>query len=80
MIQEKVLIIGLDGANFDFIKPWAKEGRLPTFGRFLEKGTHGVLLSTHQSNNPQAWTSFMTGKNAGKHGIFDFVEFQIVTM
>lgn len=74
MIQEKVLIIGLDGSNFDFIKPWVKEGRLPTFGRFLEKGTHGVLLSTHQSNNPQAWTSFMTGKNAGKHGIFDFVE------
>ena len=74
MIQGKVLIIGLDGANFDLIKPLVKEGRLPTLGRFLENGTHGALLSTHQSNSPQAWTSFMTGKNAGKHGIFDFVE------
>src|SRR3990167_485361 len=74
MIQEKVLIIGLDGATFDLIKPLVKEGRLPTLKRFLENGTHGVLLSTHQSNSPQAWTSFMTGKNAGKHGIFDFVE------
>lgn len=74
MIQGKVLIIGLDGVNFDLIKPLVKEGRLPTLRRFLENGTHGVLLSTHQSNNPQAWTSFMTGKNAGKHGIFDFVE------
>lgn len=74
MIQEKVLIIGLDGATFDLIKPLVKEGRLPTLKRFLENGTHGVLLSTPQSISPQAWTSFMTGKNAGKHGIFDFVE------
>lgn len=68
------IIIGLDGATFDLIKPLVKEGRLPTLKRFLENGTNGVLLSTHQSNSPQAWTSFMTGKNAGKHGIFDFVE------
>lgn len=74
MTQSKVLVIGLDGATFDLIKPWVKDGKLPTLKRVLEKGAHGVLLSTHQSNSPQAWTSFMTGKNAGKHGIFDFVE------
>ncbi|HLG28773.1 MAG TPA: alkaline phosphatase family protein, partial [Candidatus Brocadiales bacterium] len=74
MTQNKVLVIGLDGATFDLIKPWVKDGKLPTLKRVLEKGAHGVLLSTHQSNSPQAWTSFMTGKNAGKHGIFDFVE------
>lgn len=74
MAQNKVLVIGLDGATFDLIKPWVKDGKLPTFKRMMEKGAHGVLLSTHQSNSPQAWTSFMTGKNAGKHGIFDFVE------
>lgn len=74
MAQSKVLVIGLDGATFDLIKPWVKDGKLPTLKRILENGTHGVLLSTHQSNSPQAWTSFMTGKNAGKHGIFDFVE------
>ena len=74
MVEGKVLVIGLDGATFDLIKPWVNEGKLPTLKRLLENGTHGVLLSTHQSNSPQAWTSFMTGKNAGKHGIFDFVE------
>jgi predicted AlkP superfamily phosphohydrolase/phosphomutase len=74
MRQNKVLVIGLDGATFDLIKPWVKDGKLPTLKRVMENGTHGVLLSSHQSNSPQAWTSFMTGKNAGKHGIFDFVE------
>lgn len=74
MKQSKVLVIGLDGATFDLIMPWVKNGKLPTLKRLLENGAHGVLLSTHQSNSPQAWTSFMTGKNAGKHGVFDFVE------
>ena len=42
----KVLVIGLDGATFDLIKPWAAEGRLPTLRRLLEKGAHGSLRST----------------------------------
>ena len=74
MAQGKVLVIGLDGATFDLIKPWVRDGKLPALKRLLEDGAHGILLSSHQSNSPQAWTSFMTGKNAGKHGIFDFVE------
>ena len=69
----KVLVIGLDGATFDLIKPWVSEGRLPVLGRLLETGVHATLLSTHQSNSAQAWSSFITGKNAGKHGIYDFI-------
>ncbi|HMQ55341.1 MAG TPA: alkaline phosphatase family protein, partial [Anaerolineae bacterium] len=39
----KVLVIGLDGATFDLIKPWAAEGRLPTLARLL-----AVTLGTPQ--------------------------------
>jgi hypothetical protein len=35
-IQRRVLVIGLDGATFDLIKPWVAEGRLPTL-RLLEE-------------------------------------------
>lgn len=70
----KVLIIGLDGATFDLIKPWAEEGKLPTFKRFLEEGVHGDLQSTFPPLTAPAWTSFMSGKNPGKHGLYDFIE------
>lgn len=28
--KKKVLVIGLDGATWDLLKPWADEGVLPT--------------------------------------------------
>jgi predicted AlkP superfamily phosphohydrolase/phosphomutase len=72
--QPKVLIIGIDGATFDLIKPWAEEGKLPTFKRLLAEGVHGDLKSTFPPSTAAAWTSFMTGKNPGKHGLYDFIE------
>jgi predicted AlkP superfamily phosphohydrolase/phosphomutase len=68
----KVIIVGLDGATFDLIRPWAAEGQLPTFNHLLTFGAHGTLLSTMQPASPPAWASFRTGTNPGKHGVFDF--------
>ena len=68
----KVLVIGLDGATLDIIKPLVEAGRLPTFASFIQEGVWGKLRSTVLPVTPPAWTSFMTGKNPGKHGIFGF--------
>ncbi len=68
----KVLVIGLDGATFDLLKPWAAEGYLPTLAGLLEQGAHGPLRSVMQPISPQAWSSFLTGNNPGKHGVFGF--------
>lgn len=70
----KVMIIGLDGGTFDLIKPWVAEGRLPNLGKLLADGTHGDLLSTVPPMTFPAWNAFMTGKNPGKHGVYDFTE------
>jgi len=70
--RTRVMIIGLDGATFDLIKPWAEEGYLPTFKELLENGTHGPLKSTIPFATIPAWPSFATGCNPGKHGFFDF--------
>lgn len=73
-MKGKVLVIGLDGATLDLIKPWAEEGKLPNMARLLEEGAHGPLRSVPNMNSAPAWTSFATGKNPGKHGIFYFDE------
>lgn len=70
----KLLIIGLDAATLDLINPWVAEGKLPNLARLMSGGVSGRLASIVPPVTPPAWTSFMTGKNPGKHGIFEFTE------
>jgi predicted AlkP superfamily phosphohydrolase/phosphomutase len=69
-----VLVVGLDGATFDLMLPWIEQGHLPNLGRVLRSGARSRLQSTIPPITPCAWSSFMTGKNPGKHGLFDFIE------
>lgn len=69
----KVLVLGLDGATFDLIKPWAAAGYLPTLKRLMDEGAHGSLRSTTPPMTGPAWTSFATGVNPGKHRLYDWI-------
>jgi predicted AlkP superfamily phosphohydrolase/phosphomutase len=71
--KKKVVVIGLDGATFRLIEPWAKAGKLPTFAQLLKDGVRGNLRSTIRPESSIAWSSFATGENPGKHGVFGFV-------
>lgn len=73
MVDGKVLVIGLDGATWDLIKPWASEGKLPNLKRLMSEGTYGTMKSTTPPITIPAIPSFMTGKNPGKHGAICFV-------
>lgn len=68
----KTVIVGLDGATFDIMKPMLEQGRLRNFGRLRKGGTSGTLTSTILPLSATAWNTFATGKNPGKHGIYDF--------
>jgi len=47
---------------------------MPNLAKLMKAGVSGKLESILPPITPPAWTSFMTGKNPGKHGIFHFVE------
>lgn len=70
---KRVFILGLDGGTFDIILPLVEKGELPNISKLLSHGAWGELGSTIHPNTPVAWTSFMTGLNPGKHGIYDFI-------
>ncbi|MFP4045611.1 MAG: alkaline phosphatase family protein, partial [Candidatus Aenigmatarchaeota archaeon] len=71
--ENKVLIIGLDGADWDIIDPLLEEGKLENIERVIEEGDRCNLNSSRPSMSPVAWTTFATGKNPGKHGVFSFI-------
>lgn len=70
----KVFAIGLDGATFDLIRPWVAQGKLPTIKKLMDSGAWSELRSTVPPVTASAWSSFMTGKNPGAHGLFDFMQ------
>lgn len=70
----QVIVIGWDGATWDLLRPWAEAGQLPAVSRLLEQGAWGPLQSTIQPLTAVAWSSFLTGCNPGKHGLYDFVQ------
>jgi predicted AlkP superfamily phosphohydrolase/phosphomutase len=69
----KTFVIGLDGATFDLINPFIERGYLPTLKGLMKRGSWSQLQSTIPPVTASAWTSFMTGKNPGAHGLFDFM-------
>ena len=73
MSAPAVMIIGLDGATFDLLDPWIAAGELPNIAALLRGGARGPLRSTHPPLTPVAWSSFLTGCNPGRHGIFGFM-------
>jgi len=66
----KVMVLGFDGASPQLIDKWINN--LPTFKMFKEKGVFGYTIPPVPAQTPVAWTTFMTGKNPGNHGIFSF--------
>lgn len=70
----RVYVLGLDGATFDLIAPWVSKGELPNMKRLMDEGACGSLMSALPAHSAPSWSSFITGKNPGKHGIFDFSE------
>lgn len=73
-MASKVFLLGLDGATWDMLGPLLEEGHLPNLARLKERGASGMLTSVFPPLSPVAWTGIMTGKNSGKHGVFEFVE------
>lgn len=71
-MARRLLVIALDGATLDLIGPWLDDGTMPTLARLRSEGVSGRLRSIVPPVTAPAWCTFMTGKNPGKHGVFEF--------
>jgi predicted AlkP superfamily phosphohydrolase/phosphomutase len=73
-MAKQVIVIGMDGADPGLALTWAQEGRLPHLQQLLARGAGGTLLSVPNAMSPSAWSSFATGLNPGRHGVFYFLD------
>lgn len=70
--ERKLLLIGLDGADWDIIDPLLDGGELPHLARLVSEGCRAPLKSLEPILSPVVWTSIATGKGPLEHGILDF--------
>jgi predicted AlkP superfamily phosphohydrolase/phosphomutase len=68
----RVLCLGMDGADHGLVGELLAQGRLPTLAGLIRDGAYGPLRSTYPAATPTAWSSFLTGLNPARHGIFNF--------
>lgn len=70
----RVLVIGLDGADWDRMDPMIREGRLPNIAGLVSGAARGRTALERPPLSPLLWTTVATGRFPDRHGILDFVE------
>jgi len=72
--RPRLILLGLDGADWDVIDHFIIKGKLPTFDHLKREATWGRLQSLEPTLSPMLWTTIATGKRPSDHGIVDFLE------
>lgn len=75
-MTDRVLLIGLDGGTFATLDPLMDEGIMPFLKDFVAAGVRGTLRSVIPPLTPPGWTSLVTGRTPGNHGVMDFFRFE----
>jgi len=73
-IRRRVFFLGIDGTPFTFLQRLLDEGRMPNLSKIIAGGAFKRMNSVYPTVSSVAWSSFMTGQNPAKHGIFGFVD------
>lgn len=71
--ETRLLVVGLDGADWAILDPLLTSGRMPNLARLIERGTRAKLLTISPMLSPVVWTTVATGVEPSRHGILDFL-------
>ena len=73
-VRKRVCFIGLDGTPYSLLQRMIREGITPNLAALTRPGSLRPMHSIYPWVSSVAWSSFMTGQNPAKHGIFGFVD------
>lgn len=73
----RLLLVGLDGADWSFIEPLIARGELPQLASLRARGAWGHLKTFVPTKSPVIWTSIATGQPPPIHGVRDFTSLRV---
>lgn len=79
--HKRVVVLGIDGLDPDILKDVVARypDRMRNFAKLIDEGNLAELGTSYPPQSPVAWSNFITGRNPGGHGIFDFIHRDPVT-
>jgi hypothetical protein len=69
---KRVVLLGLDGADWRVLRPLVERGATPAFARLMKEGASGPLRTLPGYNSAAIWASIFTGKAPRQHQVLDF--------
>lgn len=72
----RAVVVGLDGVPYTLLKDLKARGLIPSIGTIFDAGYFGRMSVCVPEISSVSWSSFMTGTQAGEHGIFGFMDLQ----
>ena len=70
---KRMIMFGFDGLDPNVLQEAIDAGRAPNIQRMAKTGQFAPLGTSIPPQSPVAWSNFITGMDAGGHGIFDFL-------
>jgi predicted AlkP superfamily phosphohydrolase/phosphomutase len=74
--KKRVVLIGLDGSPYTLLNRFIEDGTMPNMAALSRRGSLLQMDTSIPDISSVAWTSFMTGANPGRHGIYGFLDLQ----
>jgi predicted AlkP superfamily phosphohydrolase/phosphomutase len=74
--RKKTVVVGLDGVPYTLLNELKAKGRIPYMRSLFDDGYFGQLSVCIPEISSVSWSSFMTGKQSGEHGIYGFIDLQ----
>ena len=71
--DHRLVVLGIDGMDPGLLQRFMDEGAMPHFAELARRGGFLPLGTSTPPQSPVAWSEFITGTDAGSHGIFDFI-------
>ena len=73
---KRVVLIGVDGTPCTLVRRFIEDGTMPCVAQLVPRGTLLQMDTSIPDISSVAWTSFMTGANPGRHGVYGFLDLQ----
>jgi hypothetical protein len=76
----RVVLYGVDGADWRTIDRLIGEGLLPAFARLRREGATAPLVTLASGPSPKIWTTMATGRPPEVHGVLGLYEYRLSTL
>jgi predicted AlkP superfamily phosphohydrolase/phosphomutase len=73
-MTKRLVVFSIDGVAFTLLKQLMDAEEVTNFRRLASEAQFRQMDSVYPTVSSVAWTSFVTGQQPGKHGVYGFVE------